>query len=242
VKLFLDSAITDEIKHALEVWDVDGVTTNPRHVQTSGRPLLPLLEEIAGLVAGTDKPVSVEIDPRLTDWEAVVAEGLKLAALSPNFVIKVGASEPGFKAVRELTRRGVRTNVTLVFSTAQAWHAARSGATFVSPFLGWKDAHGDDGGSLLPEILAVVRAHAYPTQVIAAAIRNARQIAEAAVAGAHCVTAGFPVYQESFRNPYTTYGEQLFGAAWDAIPKAPEPPPVEVEAAARAQPVRPRRP
>jgi transaldolase len=240
VKLFLDSAITDEIKHALEVWDVHGVTTNPRHVQTSGRPLWPLLEEIAGLVAGTEKPVGVEIDPRLTDWEQVVAEGLRLTALSPNFVIKVGASEPGFKAARELTRRGVRTNVTLVFSTAQAWRAARSGAAYVSPFLGCKEAHGDEGRTLLPEILAALRNFAYPTKVIAAAIRNARQIAEAAIAGAHCVTAGFPVYQESFRNPYTAYSEQLFGAAWEATPKAPELPD-EGPPRPAPQPVRPRR-
>jgi transaldolase len=241
VKLFLDSAITDEIKHALEVWDVDGVTTNPRHLQTSGRPLWPLLEEIAGLVAGTDKTVSVETDPRLTDWEAMVAEGLRLAAVSPNFVVKLTAGETGFKAVRELARRGVRTNVTLVFSAAQAWHAARSGAAYVSPFLGWKEAHGDDGRTLLPEVLAVLRAHGYSAKVVASALRNARQLGEAAAAGAHCATAAFAVYQESFRNPYTAMGEQLFGAAWDGIPKAPNGPPVERVSAEPREPVRGRR-
>jgi transaldolase len=218
VQLFLDSALTDEIKHALEVWDVDGFTTNPRHVQAAGKPARRVLDEIAGLVAGTDKPVSVEVNPRLTDWERIVDEALDLAALSPNFVVKVGASEAGIRAVRELSGRGVRTNVTLVFSAAQAWHAARSGATYVSPFLGWKEAHGDEGRTLLPELLAVLRNYGYATRVIAAAIRNARQIGETAVAGAHCVTAGFAVYQDSFRHPYTTMGEQVFGAAWDATP------------------------
>src|SRR5262245_2414756 len=156
MQLFLDSAITDEIKHALEVWDVDGFTTNPRHVQASGKPLRRVLDEIAKLVAGTDKPVSVEVNPRLSDWRQIVEEALSMAAMSPNFVVKVGASESGFRAVRELTGRGVRTNVTLVFSATQAWHAARSGATYVSPFLGWKEAHGDESRTLLPEIMTIL--------------------------------------------------------------------------------------
>jgi transaldolase len=213
--LFLDSAHTHEIKHALEVWDADGFTTNPRHVQASGKPRLRVFAEIADLVAGTDKPVSVEVDPRLTDWERIVDDGLTLSAMSPNFVVKVGASEPGFRAVRELARRGVRTNVTLVFSAAQAWHAARCGAVYVSPFLGWKEQYGDDASALTGEVLTVLRNFGYSTKVIAAAIRNARQLALAAMAGAHCATAGFSVYQESFRNPYTTMGEELFGDAWD---------------------------
>src|SRR5439155_10932481 len=133
-----------------------------------------------------------------------VEEALALAAMSPNFVVKVGAGESGFRAVRELAGRGIRTNVTLVFSAAQAWHAARSGATYLSPFLGWKEAHGDECRTLLPEIMVMLRNNAYPTRVIAAAIRNARQIGEAAVAGAHCVTAGFAVILESFQHPYTT--------------------------------------
>src|SRR4051794_39810828 len=127
MQLFLDSAHTHEIKHALEVWDADGFTTNPRHVQAAGKPRLWVFEEIADLVAGTDKPVSVEVDPRLSDWERIVDDGLAMSAMSPNFVVKVGASEHGFRAVRELTRRGVRVNVTLVFSATQAWYAARAG-------------------------------------------------------------------------------------------------------------------
>lgn len=216
MQLFLDSAHTHEIKHALEVWDADGFTTNPRHVQAAGKPRMRVFEEIADVVAGTDKPVSVEVDPRLSDWERIVDDGLVLSAMSPNFVVKVGASEHGFRAVRELTRRGVRVNVTLVFSAAQAWYAARGGAAYVSPFLGWKEQFGDDAAALTSEVLAVLRQYGYATKVIAAAIRNARQLALAAVAGAHCATAGFAVYQDSFRNPYTTMGEQLFGDAWDA--------------------------
>jgi transaldolase len=215
MKLFLDSAHSGEIRQALESWEIDGLTTNPRHIKNSGKPFLRVLEEIAGLFQGTDKPVSVEVNPHLSDWREIVDEGLRLARISPNFVIKVGAGEAGCRAVRALTARGVRTNVTLVFSVAQAWHAARSGATYLSPFLAWKDAHGDDPSALVGQIARMLEIHRYPAQIIAAAIRNSRQIAEAALAGAHCVTAGFEVCQDSFRNPYTDMGNALFGAAWD---------------------------
>jgi len=218
MKMFLDSAKADEIKQALEMWDIDGVTTNPRHVQDAGKPFRAVIEEIAELVAGTDKPVSVEVDPHLTDWEEIVSQGSALAGISPNFVIKVGASDPGFKAVRELTAQGVRVNATLIFSTAQAWHAARGGAAFISPFVGWREQHGDHADSLIPEVAALLENHGYRSEIIAAAVRNARQIADAALAGAHCVTAGVAVYQDSFRNPYTNMGEEIFQNAWDATP------------------------
>lgn len=219
MKLFLDSARVDEIRHALDQWDIDGLTTNPRHVQASGKPLVPLLREIAVLFEGTSKPVSVEVDPRLTRWEDMVEQGLRLADLSPSFVVKVGAGEAGFRAVRELATRGVRTNVTLVFSAAQAWHAARAGATYVSPFLSWKEAHGDDARGLIPEIVGMLARHGYPTRVIAAAVRNACQIGAAAAAGAHCVTAMFEVYRDSFGHPFTDHGLKVFGAAWEATPE-----------------------
>jgi transaldolase len=216
MKLFLDSAQIDEIKHALEVWDVDGITTNPRHIESSGKSMERVLDEIARLVEGTDKPVSVEVNPHLTDWEEMVAHGLELSRVSPNFVIKIGASEAGCQAVRTLAAHGVRTNMTLVFTTTQAWHAARAGATYVSPFLAWKEAHGDEARQLVPEVVRLFAQHGYPTLVLAAALRNARHLAEAALAGAHCATAGFSTYADSFRNPYTDFGHELFGAAWDA--------------------------
>ncbi|HID24101.1 MAG TPA: transaldolase, partial [Planctomycetaceae bacterium] len=143
----------------------------------------------------------------------------ELAAVSPNFVIKVGASEAGFRAIRELNRQGIRTNATLIFTAAQAWQAARAGASFVSPFLGWKEQYGDAAASLIREVRTVLDNFNYPQQIIAAAIRNARQIAEAAIAGAHCITARFAVYEESCRNPYTRMGEEIFQKAWDATPE-----------------------
>lgn len=219
MKMFLDSAKTDEIKHALEMWDIDGLTTNPKHVAAAGKPFEKALEEIAELFSGTGKPVSVEVNPHLTDWQEIVEEGLRLAKLSKNFVVKVGASEQGFRAIRELTNQGVRVNATLIFSVTQAWHAARSGAVFVSPFLGWKESHGDEIRSFIAETAHMLEGGGYETQILAAALRNSRQIAEAAVAGAHCVTAGFSVYQDSFGNPYSTMGHEIFGNAWDRIPE-----------------------
>ncbi len=221
MKMFLDSAKTDEIELALNMWDIDGVTTNPRHVQDSGKPFRTVIEEIAKLVAGTQKPVSVEVDPHLADWEEIVAQSRELAAISPNFVIKVAASEAGFKAAGELTSQGVRVNATLIFSVTQAWHAARAGAAFISPFLGWKEQHGDSASRLIRDVRTMLDNYAYPAQIIAAAIRNSRQIGDAAVAGAHCVTAGVAVYQDSFRNPYTSMGEEIFQNAWDATPDEP---------------------
>ncbi len=215
MRLFLDSAKIDEIRHGLEMWDLDGVTTNPKHVMAAGASRMAVYRQIAELTAGTGKPVSVEVNPHLTDWREMVEEATTLAGLAPNFVVKIGASETGFKAIRELTAQGVKTNATLIFSVAQAWHAARSGATYISPFLGWKEAHGDNATTLIPEIVTMLFQHEYPSQIIAAAIRNSRQLAQAAVDGAHCATAGMAVYQESFQNPYTNFGDEVFRAAWD---------------------------
>jgi len=218
MKLFLDSAKTDEIRHTIEMWGLDGLTTNPKHVQAAGKPFRQAIEEIAILFADTDKPVSVEVNPHLTDWKQMVEEGLALSQISSNFVIKIGASEGGFKAIRELSDQGVRCNATLIFSVAQAWHVARSGATFISPFLGWKEQHGDSAAMFIGEVRAMLDVFSYKAEIIAAAVRNASQIGEAAIAGAHCITAGISVYQESFSNPYTNMGEKIFQDAWDATP------------------------
>lgn len=219
MKLFLDSAITEEIAYALEHWDMDGLTTNPRHVMVSGKPFRTVIAEVAELVKGTDKPVSVEVNPHFTECKEIVEQGRELAALSPNFVIKVGACEGGFTAIRELTKEGIKTNATLIMSVAQAWHAARAGASFISPFLGWKDQFGDSSDALIGEVRAMLDEHDYKSEIIAAAVRNARQIGDVAICGAHCITAGAAVYKESFGNPYTTMGEGIFQNAWDQTPE-----------------------
>lgn len=218
MKLFLDSAKTDEIKHALSMWDIDGLTTNPRHVCDSEKPFRQVIDEIAAIFKDTAKPVSIEVNPHLDDWHEIVDQGIQLSELSQNFVIKVGASENGFKAMRELKAKDVRVNATLIFSVAQAWHAARAGADYISPFVGWKEQYGDSPATLIREIRSMLDNFAYKSEIIAAAIRNGRQIGDAAVAGAHCVTASVAVFQDSFNNPYTNYGEKVFQNAWDATP------------------------
>jgi len=218
MKYFLDSAKVDEIRYAHDMWNIDGVTSNPRHVRNSGKPFLVAIREIAAVFQGTDKTISVEVNPHHTSADAMVEEGVKLAAMSPNFVIKIPATEAGFKALWMLDQKGIRVNLTLVFSAAQALQAARLGATYVSPFIGWKEANGEEVSHLVDEIVQIYRNYDFKTQVLVAAVRNARQIVEAAVAGADIVTAGFDVYKDSFDHPYTAKGLKLFADNWDATP------------------------
>ena len=215
MKFFLDSAQVDEIEYGLKMWDIDGITTNPRHVQVSGKPFLSVVKEIGALVAGTDKTVSVEVNPHLENHALMVAEGEKLASISENFVIKLPATEAGFKAVELLKKKGVRSNLTLVFSAAQALHAMRMGAFFVSPFIGWKEANGEETFNFIAEITAIRDNFAFQTEIIVAAVRNARQIVDAAVIGADIVTAGAAVYKDAFRHPFTDEGLKKFISFWD---------------------------
>ena len=215
MKLFLDSADTEQIQHALELWDLDGVTTNPKHVRASGKPFREVIGEIAELFEGTEKPISVEVNPHLTDWREIVREGKELAQLSPNFVVKVGTSEPGCAAMRALTDEGIRVNATLIFNVTQAWHAARAGAAYVSPFLGWREQYSDSATNLIGDVRQMLDVGGYRAEIIAAAIRNGYQLGEASMAGAHCATAGLEVYQDSFNSPFTSMGEGVFQQAWD---------------------------
>jgi transaldolase len=218
MKFFLDSALVDEIAHSLEMWDIDGVTTNPRHVGVAGKPFLTTIRDIANLFQGTDKAVSVEVNPHHDDHNQMVAEAEKLAAISPNFVIKLPATEPGFKAVAILKERGIRSNLTLVFSAGQSLQAMRMGAYFVSPFIGWKESNAEETIRFVEEIVAIRDNYDFSTEVIVAAVRNGRQIVDAAVAGADIVTAGFAVYQDLFDHPYTHVGLAKFASFWDQTP------------------------
>jgi len=215
MKYFLDSAIVEEIEYALDMWNIDGVTTNPRHVQVSGKPFLTVIQEIGELFAGTDKTISVEINPHHTDVEKMVTEGQKLAAICPNFVVKLPATEAGYKSVAVLKEHGIRTNLTLVFSAAQALQAMRMGAFFVSPFIGWKETNGEEVQSFISEVVTLRDNYGYDTEIIVAAVRNARQIVDSAVAGADIVTAGFAVYKDASDHPYTGVGLHKFQEFWD---------------------------
>jgi transaldolase len=215
MKFFLDSAIVSEIEYALDTFDIDGVTTNPRHVQVSGKPFMTVIQEIAELVEGTDKTVSVEVNPHFMTYEEMLPEAEKLAAISPNFVIKIQCVEPAFKVIRTLSKKGIRVNCTLIFSAMQALQAMRSGAYYISPFIGWKETNAEEIGLFVQDVVAIRDNFEYDTQIIVAAVRNGRQIVDAAVAGADIVTAGLAVYQDGVDHPYTRDGIQKFTSFWD---------------------------
>jgi transaldolase len=215
MKFFLDSAIFDEIEYALDAFDIDGVTTNPRHVQVSGKPFMSVIKEIARLVEGTDKTISVEVNPHFMTYEEMLPEAEKLAAISPNFVIKIQCVEPAFKVIETLSKKGIRVNCTLIFSAMQALQAMRSGAFYVSPFIGWKESNGEEIKSFIFDVTTIRDNYGFDTEIIVAAVRNARQIVDAAVIGADIVTAGLTVYQDGFHHPYTTEGIGKFISFWD---------------------------
>ncbi len=218
MKFFLDSAIVDQIQYALEYYAIEGITTNPRHVQTSGKPFISVIREIAGMVAGTDKTVSVEVNPHFTEYNDIVREAEKLAAISPNFVIKLQAQEAAWKAIPYLAKKGIRTNLTLVFSAAQALQAMRMGAFYVSPFIGWKETNGEETRSFIEDCVSIRDNYGFKSEIIVAAVRTGLQIVDAAVAGADIVTAGLDVFKESFEHPYTQEGIKRFTKFWDQTP------------------------
>jgi transaldolase len=218
MQFFLDSALVDEIKYALDTFNIDGITTNPRHVQVSGKPFLTVIREIAKLVDGTEKTVSVEVNPHFMTYEEMVPEAEKLAAISPNFVIKLQCVEPAFKAMEALAKKNIRVNCTLVFSAMQALQAMRSGAYYISPFIGWKETNGEDVQGFIDDIVTIRNNYDFDSEIIVAAVRNARQIVDAAVMGADIVTAGLSVYQEGFQHPFTQEGIQKFTQFWDKTP------------------------
>jgi transaldolase len=221
MKYFLDSAIVSEVRHALEMWDIDGVTTNPRHVQTSGKPFLRVIQEIGDIVAEADKhaagkTVSVQTNPHNHgDHKAIIEEGRKLAKLCQNFIIKMPCTEAGFKACRVLYEDGIRANLTLCFAPTQALAAMRAKALYVSPFIGWKETNGEESRAFIEECVSMRDNYGYETEILVAAVRNGRQIVDAATAGAQIVTAAFSVYKEALEHPYTDMGLAKFQSFWD---------------------------
>lgn len=223
MKYFLDSAKMDEIRYAYETFGIDGVTTNPRHIMLSGKPFLTAVTDIAdwivaeGLEGYERFPVSVEINPHIDNAEEMIAEAEKISAMSPNFVIKIPATEAGVIAARKLEQRGIRTNVTLIFSAAQAILPAKNGSKFVSPFIGWKEANGEDCREYIRNIVEIYKNYGFygKTEIICAAIRTPKQIVDCAVAGADIVTTGLEVFKDSMKHAYTTQGIGTFVSAWD---------------------------
>ncbi|WP_036223511.1 fructose-6-phosphate aldolase [Mesoaciditoga lauensis] len=215
MKFFLDTANIDEIKEAASWGVLDGVTTNPTLVSREGKvDFKQRIKEICDVVKG---PVSAEVVS--TDYDGMVKEALELAKIADNVTVKIPMTKDGIKAVSTLSKKGVKTNVTLVFSANQALLAAKAGATFVSPFVGRLDDIGNDGMTVLSDILEIFRIYDIETEVIAASIRHPEHVRQAALMGAHIATIPFKVLNMLFNHPLTDKGIERFLKDWQEYEK-----------------------
>ena len=214
MKLFIDTAIVEEIKKANDMGVICGVTTNPSLIAKSGRDFKEVITEITNIV---DEPISAEVVS--TEAEGMVKEADELVKIHKNIVIKIPMTEEGLKATKILSSKGIKTNVTLIFSAAQALLAARAGATYVSPFLGRLDDIGMDGMELIKEIVEIFEIHDIRTEIIAASIRSPIHVTKAARCGAHIATVPYKVIIQMAKHPLTDIGIEKFLKDWEAVPK-----------------------
>ena len=205
MKIFIDSADVKEIKDAVAMGVVDGVTTNPSLVAKMGRSMQDVIPEICELVDG---PVSAEVIA--TDVDGIVQEGKALAAIHPNVVVKVPLIADGLRAVRRLSDEGIRTNVTLCFSAPQALLAAKAGATYISPFIGRIDDIGGDGLELIEQIVTIYNNYGLDTEVLAASIRHPVHLVRCAILGADVATLPYKVILQLLKHPLTDAGLAVF--------------------------------
>ena len=210
MKLYIDTANVEHIREISKWGILSGVTTNPSLIAKEGRDLKQVIEEIVQLVDG---PISAEVIGEISD--KMVKEARELAKIHENIVIKIPMTEEGLKAVNILRDEGIRTNVTLVFSAAQALLAARAGASFVSPFVGRLDDIAHDGIKLVRDIVYIFRIYNIDTEVIAASIRHNPHVVEAAMAGAHIATVPYKVLKQMLNHPLTDIGIERFLADWE---------------------------
>lgn len=214
MKLFLDTAEVEKIRKFAEMGLVDGITTNPTIILKSGRKQEEVIREICGIVEG---PVSVEgVEEKA---EGMARDGEMFAKWAKNVVVKLPMTDEGIKAVRQLSKKGIKTNVTLVFTPAQALLAAKAGATFVSPFVGRLDDIGEDGMAIIPQIVQINKNYGYKTQVIVASVRSVAHVVRAAVAGADIATVPPVIMEEMFRHKLTDAGIKKFMGDWEAANK-----------------------
>lgn len=212
MKIFIDTAKIQEIREISEMGFLAGVTTNPTLIAKEGRDYHQVIQEICAIVNG---PVSAEVIS--LDYQTMIKEGQELAALHTNVVIKVPLSETGLKAIHAFKGLGIATNATLVFSAHQALLAARSGASFVSPFLGRVDDVGNSGLILLEDIMQVFENYALDTEVIAASIRHPLHVLECARLGAHIATIPYSVIKQMIKHPLTEAGIERFINDWEQV-------------------------
>ena len=214
MKFFIDTADTEEIRHAHDMGLVDGVTTNPSLVAKTGRPFREVIEEICRIVDG---PVSAEATA--TDTEGLVAQARELASIHENIVVKIPLTLEGLAAVRTLSREGIKTNVTLCFTPTQALLAAKAGATYVSPFVGRLDDVSTSGMAMVRQILEIYGNYGYETEIIVASVRHPMHVLEAALAGADIATIPYKVLMQLVKHPLTDVGIERFLEDWKKVPK-----------------------
>ncbi|UOE93036.1 fructose-6-phosphate aldolase [Alkalihalobacillus sp. LMS39] len=214
MKFFLDTGNLDEIKRITKLGLVDGVTTNPTLIAKEGRPFKDIIQDICAVVDG---PVSAEVIGLKA--EEMVKEAEELATWAPNVVIKLPMTEDGLEATYELTKRGIKTNVTLVFSAAQGLMAAKAGATYISPFVGRLDDIGTEGMALVRELKTILTNYHFETEIIAASIRNIEHVEKTALAGADIATIPGSLLPKLWKHPLTDKGIEQFLSDWESVPK-----------------------
>lgn len=218
MKFFLDTADVNEIREAMEWGLLDGVTTNPSLVAKTGLTFDQVLRDIVKIVPG---PVSAEVTA--LDKQGMLDQAHQYADIAPNIVIKVPLIAEGLKAVKALTEEGLKTNVTLCFSSVQALLAAKAGATYISPFVGRLDDIGVDGMGTVRDIRTIYDNYKYPTQILVASARGPIHVRDAAIAGADVVTLPFKVFQMLVKHPLTDSGLQQFLEDWKKVPQDKNP-------------------
>lgn len=214
MRLFIDTANVDEIREANALGVICGVTTNPSLISKEGRDFIQVVKEITSIVDG---PISAEVISM--QHEEMITEARELVKIHKNIVVKVPMCLEGLKAVKILSQEGIKTNVTLIFSAAQALLAARAGATYVSPFLGRVDDVGNEGMFLIEEIVDIFRTHDIETNIIAASIRHPVHVVSAARAGADIATVPYSVITKMTKHPLTDIGIDRFLKDWESVPK-----------------------
>lgn len=214
MKFFIDTANIQEIKKANEWGLVDGVTTNPSLVSKEGRDFKDLIKEICSIVDG---PISAEAVS--LDAEGMIKEARELSKIHKNIVVKIPMTLEGLKAVKVVAKEGIKTNVTLVFSSTQALMAAKAGATYASPFVGRLDDISQNGMELIDQIMTIYENYDFATEVIVASIRHPMHVVDAALMGAHVATIPFKVIEQLSKHPLTDIGIERFLKDWEKVPK-----------------------
>lgn len=215
MKFFLDTANVEDIRNANDMGVICGVTTNPSLIAKEGRDFNEVIKEITSIVDG---PISGEVKATTVDAEGMIAEGRAIAAIHPNMVVKIPMTAEGLKAVKVLSREGIKTNVTLIFSATQALLAARAGAAYVSPFLGRLDDISVSGIRLIGEITEIFQMYdGITTEIIAASVRNPIHVIDCAKAGADIATVPYSVIMQMTKHPLTDQGIEKFQADYRKV-------------------------